>query len=536
MSIVGLRGRFADADLAEERADRVARALDPGRFVQTRENRLLRESWIGLSLVTVFLGLAAGEIVIALVGSGIFVAGWLARLWGRLALSRLDVFQDLSIDHAFVGETIRYRMRISNRKLLPLPWLSLRTEVPEALEPIDRHLEPIGTPKMARLDRLTGLRWYERLTWEYTIPLKTRGYFTFGRTALRAGDLFGFFTRERIVPEAVSLWVYPQVLALETLGLPMLRPMGEERGVDPLFDDPSRLRGLREYQTGDPLRRVDWRATAKRQSLQTRTFDPASSRSVLLALNVATMPEAWQGFYGELFERAVAVCASLASSYAEVRFPFGLVANCTYPGRDGTIRMPLGRAQAQTIRALELLAMADVYAVATMERVLQDESQRLPRGSSVVLVTAVMTRPLVGTLLDLRRRGLGVSLVWVGRTPPLDLPPSITVHDLRSALADRRFYHPHSPEVRLDEPEMFAQARSADAESALTARAPDRGSPHSSTPVSSMSDSAGPDSPGPDSGEPAAPESTTKVRARGPAPVAPRAPGTRWKRPQDGPS
>ncbi len=444
------------SELPQETAGRQPpRPSDPGRFVRTSENRLLRESWIALSLLTVILGIAVGEIVISLVGSGVFVAGWLARLWGRLALTRLDVAQELSQDHAFVGESIRYRMRISNRKLLPLPWLSLRTEVPEALPPLGRNLEPIGTPKMGRLDRLTGLRWYERLTWEYTIPLNHRGYFAFGRTALRAGDLFGFFTRERVVPTALSLWVYPPILPMEPLGLPTLRPMGEERGADPLFDDPARLRGLRDYQTGDPLRRVDWRATARRQRLQTRTFDPASSPSLLLALNVATMPEAWQGFYGELFERAVAVCASLATAYADARVPFGLVANCTYPGRDGTIRLPMGRAESQMIRALEALAMVDVYAVAPIERVLQEESRRVPQGSSVALVTAIMTPALVVALADLRHRGLPVSVVWAGTDDPPRLPAGVPVHDVRSALTGRRFYQPFAPGIPADAPELF---------------------------------------------------------------------------------
>lgn len=445
---------------------------DSGRFVPTREHRILRESWIGLSVLTVLVGLAAGEIVIALVGSGVFVASWLARLWGRLALSRLDVTQTLSQDHAFVGETIHYRMQIANRKLLPLPWLTLRTEMPEALQPLGRRLEPIGTPKMARLDRTTGMRCYERLTWEYTIPLRERGFYAFGRTRLRAGDLFGFFVRERVIPAALSLWVYPRTLTLQTLGLPMLRPLGEERGRDPLFDDPTRLRGLRDYQAGDPLRRVDWRATAKRQSLQTRTFDPASSPSVLLALNVATMPEAWQGFYGELFERAVAVCASLASAYAEARFPFGLVANCTYPGRDGTIRLPLGRARAQTIRALESLAMVDVYAVAPIERVLAEESRRLPRGSSVALVTAVMTPSLQAGLIELRRRAFGVSIVWVGSTEPPPMPDAVGVHDVRASLDGLQLYQRGlpgdtspgpgppilDPASRNEGPELFEQA------------------------------------------------------------------------------
>ena len=501
------------------------RPTDPGRFVQTRENRMLRESWIPLSLLVVLIGITAGEIVIALVGSGVFVAGWLARLWGRLALTRLDVAQELSLDHAFVGESIRYRMRISNRKLLPLPWLSLRTEVPEVLAPLGRNLEPIGTPKMARLDRLTGLRWYERLTWEYTIPLNHRGYFAFGRTALRAGDLFGFFTRERVVPTALTLWVYPPVLPMDPLGLPARRPLGEERGADPLFDDPARLRGLRDYQAGDPLRRVDWRATARRQALQTRTYDPASSPSLLLALNVATMPEAWQGFYGELFERAVTVCASLATAYADARVPFGLVANCTYPGRDGTIRLPMGRAQSQMIRALESLAMVDVYAVAPIERVLQDESRRVPQGSSVALVTAIVTPALVVTLADLRRRGLSVSVIWAGTDDPPRLPQGVALHDMRSALAGRRFYRPFVQGLALDAPEPFDRPLS---DRPLSDRPLDEGAPVAAERRESLTRGALGDGPAADrlGARPAA----AMPPARDAAPLSP------WQRPAEPPS
>ena len=101
------------------------------------------------------------------------------------------------------------------------------------------------------------------------------------------------------------------------------------------------------------------------------------------------------------------------------------------------------------IRALESLAMVDVYAVAPIERVLQDESRRVPQGSSVALVTAIVTPSLVVTLADLRRRGLSVSVIWAGTDDPPGLPQGVTLHDMRSALAGRRFYRPFTPGMAL---------------------------------------------------------------------------------------
>ena len=371
----------ADADrtpgelqAAEQR--RTDRERIASHFVDTSDNRFIRETWIVVSFLIVILGITADEIVIALVGAAIFVTGWLARLWGWFALHRVEVDLSVSSSHAFVGETLRFQMRLRNRKMLPLAWLQVRTAMHEIFEPVDHQLEPSGQPLMRWLDRLTNLRWYEQLTWDYDIPLRARGYYRFGATRLRSGDLFGFFRRERQDVDEVAVWVYPEVTPLDQLDLPLFRPLGEHRGGNPLFEDPTRLRGLRDYVPGDPLKRVDWKATARRGELVSRVYDPSSSPHVLLALNVATLPNAWQGYFGQVFERAVSVTASLAAAYADERHPVGLIANCTYPGHDATIRVPAGRADVQSTRILEALAMADVFTIDPIERLLEEEGRR----------------------------------------------------------------------------------------------------------------------------------------------------------------
>ncbi|MEE9277401.1 MAG: DUF58 domain-containing protein, partial [Dehalococcoidia bacterium] len=409
------------------------------RFVEPQQNRLLRELWVVASLLVVLIGVSAGEIVVALVGAAVFVAGWLARLWGRASLQRLQITQSLSNSHAFVGETVDYEFRIDNRKLLPLPWLELRTEMPEVLQPSNRELLLSGQPKLRWLERTTRARWYERITWTYPIPLTTRGFYKLGATRLRSGDLFGFFPRERQDRDELTLWVYPEVVPLQRLGIPIFRPHGESRGGNPLFEDPSRLQGLRDYRPGDPLKRIDWKATARRARLETRVYDPSSTPHIMLALNVATLPEAWQGYFGDVFERAVSVTASLATAYADDRFPFGLIANCTYPGRDATIRVAAGRAQGQTTRVLEALAMADVFTLVPIERLIDEEARRLPLGSTLVLVTALILPGVEDALDRLRRRGYGVAVVYVGPDDPPPTAGGAPLFDIRAQLDALQF-------------------------------------------------------------------------------------------------
>ena len=199
-----------------------------------------------------------------------------------------------------------------------------------------------------------------------------------------------------------------------------------------MFEDPTRLQTIRDYRPGDPLKKVDWKATARRQELQSRVYDPSSDLIAVVALNVSTLPHAWQGFFGDIFERAVSVAASLANDFSQDRVPVGLLANCTWPGHDTAIRVPPSRAPGQMTRILEALAMADVFTLVRIERMLSEE--RLTYGSTLALVTAVLTPALESSLLRLKRHGARIGLIYVGiEDPPATFAES-PVYDIRSAL------------------------------------------------------------------------------------------------------
>jgi uncharacterized protein (DUF58 family) len=80
---------------------------------------------------------------------------------------------------------------------------------------------------------------------------------------LRTGDLFGLVSRELDLDLTSVLVVYPRVVPVTALGLPARQPIGERRTRSWLFEDPSRLVGVREHRPGDSLRRIHWAASAR---------------------------------------------------------------------------------------------------------------------------------------------------------------------------------------------------------------------------------------------------------------------------------
>jgi len=159
---------------------------------------------------------------------------------------------------------------------------------------------------------------------------------------------------------------------------------------------------VRDYRPGDSMRRIDWKATARLGAMQARVYDPSSSRHLLLCLNTQTTEPMWAGVVVELLERSITVAASIARDAYEARYSVGLLANSTFPDADRSIRIPPGRRAEQFIRMLEALAVVTPYVLEPLAAMLDREEHRLVAGTTVVVVTALMT----GEQRD-RHRGLG---------------------------------------------------------------------------------------------------------------------------------
>ena len=131
---------------------------------------------------------------------------------------------------------------------------------------------------------MTRLKRGEATTMCYTVTFLMRGYYQLGPMQLETGDVFGLHRRFRVAGEPHFALVRPKVLPLQGYNLASRRPMGEIRVVHRLFEDPTRLAGVRPYQQGDPLNRIHWRATARTGQIHSRVYETS---------RVAGQPSCW---------------------------------------------------------------------------------------------------------------------------------------------------------------------------------------------------------------------------------------------------
>ena len=375
----------------------------------------------------------------------VFVAGLLAlvlaivpELWYRFCFNGLVYQRHLEERRAFFGETITLRLSIENRKLLPLPWVEVTDEFPEPLTLQGGKLEQHFKPSRMLLINAFSLWWFQRVTRRYHIRCAARGVFTLGPLTYRSGDPFGLLTREQPLELLDTVLIYPPILPIERFGLPSRYPFGERATPRRLLEDPLRVIGVRDWAPGDDLRRVHWKATARTMTLQSKIYEPTTTWSLALFVNINSYANPALGINPALIELVITAAASVGAWAAEQGYAVGLFSNGVQATSDveepsppdGTdrlkesylaarVRLPLSSQPEQLPRTLEALARLVPYFGSPIEQLLLTEQAHLPIGTTIVLVSTAnaVTVPGIAALLRARAHGHTVALLLAGDAP-----------------------------------------------------------------------------------------------------------------------
>ncbi|HEV3446262.1 MAG TPA: DUF58 domain-containing protein [Gemmataceae bacterium] len=361
----------------------------------------------------------------------------LARSW----IEGISASRKCAQQTAEIGASVQVDITVRNAGWLPVPWVLLEDLLPQAaLEQKPPRLRIKGKRLQIRM-----LPAGKEVKADYEIQCDMRGYYQIGPMVMESGDLFGLHRRYRVDAEPQYLLVYPKVVPLQGYDLASRRPIGDVRMIHRLFEDPTRISGVRPYEAGDPLNRVHWRATARTGMLHSKIYEPSTLAGATLLLDFHKAGYHRQG-EPHRSELAVTTAASLANAVYELGQQIGLLSN----GRDAVDRIrqegwqhdhrtrlaarekvemrdssarlePLvvqtrrGMEQFQRIR--ETLARVELTDGLTTAELIIEVASRIPRDATVVAVlpdVSVETALALGTL---RRQGFAVSAVLITLGP-----------------------------------------------------------------------------------------------------------------------
>jgi uncharacterized protein (DUF58 family) len=373
---------------------------------------------------------------------------WLARHWiGHLSAVRTCRRAGSDLDDegtgpeglaVEIGERVIVRVVLTNNGALPVPWVLAEDVLSKQV--LDSRFPKLKV-KGKRL-KIGMLRGGGELELKYSLECVGRGYHQIGPVLLESGDLFGLHRRFRVETEPRFVLVYPRVVPLSGYELTSRRPIGDVRMTHRLYEDPTRIAGVRPYEAGDPLSRVHWRATARTGMLHSKIHEPStlSGISVLLDFHQAGYPKRGEPFRSEL---AVTAAVSLVNAVCLMGQQAGLVTNA----RDAAERIrtqgwdqdprtrqiarttaavqaeserleplivPTRRGSDQLQRVREMLARAELTDGLTFADLVAETTHRLPRDATALAVLPEVTVESAIALGNLRRRGMAVAVVVIG--------------------------------------------------------------------------------------------------------------------------
>lgn len=392
------------------------------------------EGWLWVAGGVVLLAGLAGQAPLVVLGALTLVTIAAARYWNRHSLDAVEYTRTFDESRCFPDEPVTLRLRVANRKLLPLPFLEVEDEVPGELEAISGARQPTGRPNLFALVNSTSLLSYEAVTWRYRLAAARRGYYRIGPAHLRSGDLFGFFRREATVESRAHLIVYPRIVPLARLGIPSRQPLGERKSPQRIFEDPARTIGVRDYTRDDSFRRIHWKASARastagaRSPLQVKVYEPTTTPTALIFLSVDTFAYRFQGYDAELLEATITAAASVAAHFLAERHAVGLYANAAVAESDQDVKLAPRRDPDQLGHILETLARIVPMSTRAIDELIAAESGRLPWGATLVVCTGYVSDALAVMLQRLRTRGHTISLLYMGDASPGEAFRGIDIH------------------------------------------------------------------------------------------------------------
>lgn len=261
-------------------------------------------------MIAVFL---LGTLAAFLVWTQYYKKNWAKRLTAELAFGR---------DFLYAGEQTVIAEIIENRKRMPLPVLEVAFRIHRGIRFLD--VENTSVSDFTYKRDVFSMLGKQRITRKLAVECGKRGYYHIEEVDFTAYSTFHAWMYTTAKPVETSMYVYAKRTDVSDLMLCCEKMLGAMQCARRLYEDPFAFRGIREYTVTDPMKTINWKASAKSGKWMVNTFDSTLTERVMIYLNVA---ETGIIKHENLIEEGISVAASLAQKLIGKGMEVGIAVN-----------------------------------------------------------------------------------------------------------------------------------------------------------------------------------------------------------------
>lgn len=291
--------------------------------------------------------------------------------------------KDLSVQlnfkehYVYAGEQAHMTEKIENRKRLSLPAVEIGFSISKYL--VFQNMENATISDYTYKQDIYALSGFQRITRPMTIDCKRRGYYDVHQIDCKAFSLFYKYSYKIQFNADTDLYVYAKRTDVSGITAACEQMLSDLTCRRRLYEDPFAFASIREYAITDPMRSINWKASAKSGQLMVNTFDSALNPKLMIYIDLND-----EGIYkmSYLIEESISIAATLAQKMIRRGVETGIAV------KSHLFKPASGQHQLTCIE--EMLARLDIETVSTdFSSVLSE-----PPGDCISIVISKNTSPV----------------------------------------------------------------------------------------------------------------------------------------------
>lgn len=248
------------------------------------------------------------------------------RIFRNLWYRELDTDLTFTDSTVYAGEEAQLTEVITNRKRLPLAAVEIGFRIQKGVRFLDA--ENIVTSDYVYKRDIFSLRGMEAVTRRYHLECLKRGRYQISQVMLRTWSLLHLTQYEYEVPKSDELTVYAKRTDVSGILSLCDTILGTMESSGKLYEDPFVFASIREYSPGDPMKNINWKASAKTGGLMVNTFSSVRSECFFVFLDVED-GGIWKE--EELLETSISTAATLCEKLIRKGQEIALAVNTDPP-------------------------------------------------------------------------------------------------------------------------------------------------------------------------------------------------------------
>ncbi len=234
-------------------------------------------------------------------------------------------------DAVYAGQETKLYEVIENRKRMPVPVLEVGFHTRKELDFAD--VENTNVSDYLYKRDVFSVLGRQKITREIPVKCTKRGRYLASDADITTHTLLYRKHYSKAVGTEAEIYVYPKMTDVSEIVTVCEHMLGTIQCARRLYEDPFAFRTIRNYTTDDPMKSINWKASARTGSLMVNTFDSVQSQKAMIFLDVEDT-----GIlkYEDLVEESIALAATIMRRLIRQNIEVGFVFN----GRGNDVFFP----------------------------------------------------------------------------------------------------------------------------------------------------------------------------------------------------